>query len=88
MKFYVASSYMCSYLLFKFQVSPSVERHHNTGEHRLYEFCYLLFFDLWTSYLARIFFLKGCGSLFWEYPNSTRIFNRLQYSFPSVAMIH
>jgi hypothetical protein len=88
MKFYVASSYMCSYLVLKFQVSPRVERHHNTGQHRLYEFCYLLPFDLWTSYLARILFLKGCGSLFWEYPNSTRIINRLQYSFPSVAMIH
>jgi len=38
-------------------------------------------FDLWTSYLVRILFLKGCGSLFWESPNSTKIFNGLQYSF-------
>jgi hypothetical protein len=51
------------------------------GQQRLYEFCYLLHFDLWTSYLARIFFLKGCGSLFWESPNSSKIFNGLQHSF-------
>jgi hypothetical protein len=56
-------------------------RHRNTGQHRLYEFCYLLAFDLWTSYLARILFLKGCGSLFWESPNSPKIFNGLQHSF-------
>jgi hypothetical protein len=43
-----------------------------------YEFCYLLPFDLWTSY---ILFLKGCGSLFWESPISTKIFNGLQHSF-------
>ena len=47
----------------------------------LYEFCYLLPFDLWISYLARILFLKGCGSLFWKSPNSTKIFNGLQHSF-------
>jgi len=28
-----------------------------------------------------ILFLQGCGSLFWESPSSTRIFNGLQYSF-------
>jgi hypothetical protein len=39
------------------------------------------FFDLWTSYLSRILFQKGCGVLFWESPSSTRIFNGLQYSF-------
>ena len=54
-----------------------------SGQQRLYEFYYLLPFDLWTSYLARILFLKGCGNLFWEYPTSTRIFNGLQYSFLS-----
>jgi hypothetical protein len=27
------------------------------------------------------FFLKGCGSLFWESTNSTKIFNGLQHSF-------
>jgi hypothetical protein len=51
------------------------------GQQRLYEFCYLLPFDLWTSYLARILFLKGCGSLFSEFPNSLKIFNGLQHSF-------
>jgi hypothetical protein len=79
---------MLSYLGLKFQVNRSSERHPNTGQQRLCEFCYLLPFDLWTFFLARILFLKGCGSLFWKYPNSTRIFNGLQYSFPSVAMIH
>jgi hypothetical protein len=34
-----------------------------------------------TSYLARILFLQGYGSLFWESPSSTRIFNGLQYIF-------
>jgi len=51
------------------------------GQQRLYEFCYLLPFDLWTSYLARILFLKGCGSLFWKSPISTKIFNGLQHRF-------
>ena len=72
---------MLSYLELKFQVNRSLGRHRNTGQHRLYEFCYLLPFDLWTSYLAKIFFLKGTGSLFWESPSSTKIFNGLQHSF-------
>jgi hypothetical protein len=72
---------MLSYLGFKFQINRSLGRHRNMGQQRLYEFCYLLHFDLWTSYLARIFFLKGCGSLFWESPNSSKIFNGLQHSF-------
>jgi hypothetical protein len=42
---------------------------------------YQIHFDLWTSYLAMILFLKGCGSLFWESPNSAKIFNGLQHSF-------
>jgi hypothetical protein len=79
---------MLSYLGLNIQVNQSLERHHNMGQQRLYGFCYLLPFDLWTSYLARILFLKGCGSLFWEYPNSARIFNGLQYNFPSVVRIH
>jgi hypothetical protein len=37
--------------------------------------------------LARIIFLKGCDSLFWESPNSPKIFNGLQHSF-HVARIH
>ena len=64
LKFYVKSPDMFSYLGLKFQVNQSSGRHLNTGQQRLYEFCYLLPFDLWTSYLARILFLKGCGSLF------------------------
>ena len=72
---------MLSYSGLKFQVNRSSVRNLNTGQQRLYEFCYLLPFDLWTSYLARIFFLKGCGSLFWESTNSTKIFNGLQHSF-------
>jgi len=72
---------MLSYLELKLQANRSSGRHLNMGQQRLYEFCYLLPFDLWTSYLARILFLKGCGSLFWESPNSTKIFNGLQHSF-------
>jgi hypothetical protein len=48
----------------KCQVNQSSGRYLNTGQQRLYEFCYLLPFDFWTSFLARILFLKGCGSLF------------------------
>jgi hypothetical protein len=81
LKFYVESPDMLSYLGLKFQVNRSLARHRNTGQQRLYEFCYLLPFDLWTSYLARILFLKGCGSLFWKSPNSPKIFNGLQHSF-------
>jgi len=61
---YMESLDMLSYLELKFQINHSSERHRNTGQQRLYEFCYLLSFDLLTSYLARILFLKGCGSLF------------------------
>jgi hypothetical protein len=62
--FYVEYRDMLSYLELKFQVNRSSGRHHDTGQQRRYEFCYLLPFDLWTFYLARILFLKGCGSLF------------------------
>ena len=78
--FYVDSPDMFFYLGLKFQVNWNSERHHNTGQQRLYEFCYLLPFDLWTSYLIRILFLQGCGSWFWEFPSSTKIFNELQYN--------
>jgi hypothetical protein len=64
LKVYMESSNMFSYIGLKFQVNQSSRRHRNTGQQRLYEFCYLLPFDLWTSYMARILFLKGCGSLF------------------------
>jgi hypothetical protein len=64
LKVYMESYNMFSYIGLKFQVNQSSRRHRNTGQQRLYEFCYLLPFDLWTSYMARILFLKGCGSLF------------------------
>jgi hypothetical protein len=63
LKFYMESSDMLSYVGLEFQVNQSSGRHRNTGQQRLYEFCYFLPFDLWTSYLARILFLKGCGNL-------------------------
>jgi hypothetical protein len=81
LKVYVESPDMLSYLGINFQVYRSSGRHRNMGQQRLYEFCYLLPFDLWTSYLATILFLKGCGSLFWESPICTKIFNGLQHSF-------
>ena len=81
LKFYVEAPNMFSYLGLKYHVNWSSARHPNTGQQRLYEFCYLLHFDLWTSYLARILFLKGCDSFFWESPVSTKIFNGLQHSF-------
>jgi len=81
LKFYMKFLDMFSYLGFNFQINKSSGRHRNTGQQRLYAFCYLLPFDLWTSYLARILFLKGCGSLFWESPISPKIFNGLQHSF-------
>jgi hypothetical protein len=58
LKVYVESSDMFSYLVLKVQVNRSSERYRNTGQQRLYEFCYLLPLDLWTSYMARILFLK------------------------------
>jgi len=68
-------------LVSNFRSIGGSRRHHKTGQQRLYEFCYLLSFDLWTSYLAKILFLKGCDSLFWESSNSPKIFNGLQHSF-------
>jgi hypothetical protein len=81
MTFYMESPNMSSYLGLKFQINQILKRHRNTGQQGLYEFCYLLPFDLWTSYFPRILFLKGCGGLFWESPNSPKIFNVLQHSF-------
>ena len=72
---------MFSYLGLKFQVNQNSGRYQSTGQQGLYEFCYLLPFDLWTSYLASILFLKECGSLFWKSTNSTKIFTGLQHSF-------
>jgi hypothetical protein len=81
LKVYMESSDMLSYVGLEFQGNRSLGRHRNMGHQSLYEFCYLLHFDLLTTYLARIIFLKGCGSLFWESPISTKIFNVLQHSF-------
>ena len=64
LKFYVEASNMFVYLGLKYHFNWSLARHQKMGQQRLYEFCHLLYFDLWTSYLAKIFFLKGCGSLF------------------------
>jgi hypothetical protein len=61
---YAESPDMLFYLGLQFQVNQSSERHCNMGQQRLYEFCYLLSFDVWTSYMTRILFLKGCDSLF------------------------
>jgi hypothetical protein len=55
------------------------------GQNRLYKLCYLIPFDLWTVYLARILFLQWCGNFFWESTSSTRILNELQHSFQVLA---
>ena len=64
LKLYVESPNMLSYPGLKVSVNRISGRHCNTGQHRLYKFCYLLLFDLWTFYLAKIFFLQGYDSLF------------------------
>jgi hypothetical protein len=69
------------YVWVTFQVNLSSEKTYNIGQNRLYKFYYLLHFDLWTSYLVRIIFLKGCGSLFWEFSSSKKIFNELKHDF-------
>jgi hypothetical protein len=68
---------MLSYIGLKFQVNQSLGMHGNTGQQRLYEFCYLLPFDLWTSYLVMILFLQRCGNWFWKFSS---LFNKLQYN--------
>ena len=88
LKFYVEFPNMFSYLGLKLQINRSSGRHLNTGQQRLYEFCYLLPFDLWTCYLDMILFLKGCGSLFWKSTNSTKILKWAATQFSSVARIH
>jgi len=46
LQFYVESPDMFSYLGFKFQINRISGRHLNTGQQRMYEFCYLLPFWL------------------------------------------
>ena len=81
LQFYMTSPDMFSYFRLHFQGNQSSERHQNTGQQRLYEFCYLLHFDMWTSYLAEILFLQGYDSWFWEFSSLARIFNGQQHSF-------
>jgi hypothetical protein len=69
------------FFVFTFQVHQSSRRTWDINNNKLYEFYYLLHFDLWTSYLARIIFLQGCGNLFLEFSSSKRIFNGLQLNF-------
>ena len=52
---------MFSYLGLNFQVHRSLVRHCNTGPQRLYEFCYLLPFDLWISIWQRFFSYKDAA---------------------------
>ena len=66
---------MFPHLGLQLQVNQSSRRHRNIGQ--LYEFCYLLPFDLWTSYLDRILLLQKCGSWFWKFLSLARIFNGL-----------
>jgi hypothetical protein len=81
LKLYKKISKVCFYVGVNFQVNQSSKRTYDIGHNRLYEFCFLLCFDMWTSCFARILFLKGCGSLFWEFPSSTRIFNEMKHNF-------
>ena len=58
LKFYVKSPDILSYIGLKLHVNRRSRKHRNIGQKRLYEFCYLFSFNLWTSYLTRILFLK------------------------------
>jgi len=80
MKLDMKISEVLFYVGVTFPVNRSLGRTCDIDQNRLYKFCYLLSFDLWTFYLAKFLFLQRCGSLFWEFPNSTRIFNELQYN--------
>jgi hypothetical protein len=81
LKLYLKIPEVFVYVRVNYQVNQSSKRTCDIGQNKLYEFCYLLPFDLWTSYLAMIIFLKGCDSLFWEFPSPTRIFNELKHNF-------
>ena len=52
------------YVGIHFQENPHSERTCNISPNRLYEFCYLLPFDLWTFYLAGSFSYKDVGACF------------------------
>ena len=49
------------YLWSKFQVNRSPRSHYFSSRNLLWKFCYILPFDLWTSYLVRILFLPLKG---------------------------
>jgi hypothetical protein len=56
LKLYKKISKVCFYVGVNCQVNQSSKRTYDIGQNRLYEFCYLLPFDLWTSCFAT--FLK------------------------------
>ena len=58
LKLYQKISEIFVYIEVHFQVNQSLEKTCDIGQNRLYEFCYLLPFDPWTSYLATILFQK------------------------------
>ena len=60
LKLYQVIPEVLFYIEVNFQVNPCSGRTYNIGQNMLYEFCYLLPFDLCTSYLARMIFLQGC----------------------------
>jgi len=81
LKIYLEFPRKLFYIGVKFQVNRSLGRPCDINQNRLYEFCYLFSFDLWTLCLAMILFLQGRDSLFWKFSNSIKIFNEMQYNF-------
>jgi hypothetical protein len=57
------STNMLSYLRLKVLINRSSGRHRNNSQQRLYEFCYLLPFDLWMIWLG-VFFYKNVATGF------------------------
>ena len=69
---------MSIYLWSKCQVNRSSRSHYISSRNLLWKFCYILPFDLWTSYLVRILFLplKGYSAAYFRrFPSSTRTLN-------------
>ena len=81
LKCYMESPDMLSYLRLKFQINWNLGRHRNTGQQRLYEFCYLLPFDLWTSSLLRLFSYKDVATSFVNFLVLQEYLNGQQHSF-------
>ena len=80
LKIYLEFPRILLYIGVKFKVNRNLGRPCDIGQNRLYEFCYLFSFDLWTFYLAMILFLQEHDKLFWKFSNSTKIFNEMQYN--------